>query len=214
MLAAILGILPKGTRIGGSILLSGIELLGLSERQMNQIRGKEFTYIPQGSGNGLNPLLTAGFQIAEPLIEKKKLNRMQGEAEAIKWMKKLHLGNEEMVAKQFPHQLSGGMKQRVLVAMGAATESKILLADEPTKGLDHDRVKRVVTLFKELENRTLLCVSHDIGFVRETADIVCVMYAAEQVEVCTKEEFFSEPLHPYSKIMLEALPETVLHVNM
>ena len=99
------------------------------------------------------------------------------------------------------------MKQRVLIAMGSASGAKILLADEPTKGLDEERVELVIELIRQLKGRTLLCVSHDLHFAEAVADRVCVMYASQQVEECSREAFFGEPLHPYSRMMLEALPE-------
>lgn len=207
MLAALLGILPAGAGVSGSFYLDGEDLFLLPEKKMEKIRGRKLGYIPQGSGNSLNPLLKVGLQIAEPLMETCGIGKKEAVKEAILWMKKLHLGQEELLAEAYPHTLSGGMKQRVLIAMGSASGAKILLADEPTKGLDEERVELVIELIRQLKGRTLLCVSHDLHFAEAVADRVCVMYASQQVEECSREAFFGEPLHPYSRMMLEALPE-------
>lgn len=214
MLSAILQILPPTAVITGHISLDGMELLDLNEKEMTAIRGTRLSYIPQGGGTSMNPLLTVGYQIAEPLMEKQKMPKKKAISAAIEWMKRLHLGNEEQLAAAFPHTLSGGMRQRALIAMGAIGDAPLLLADEPTKGLDGERVDVVTELFRELQDRTLLCVSHDLNFVRAIADYVVVMYAAQTVEWCSCEEFFAEPLHPYSQMTLEAMPENGLKAHM
>lgn len=178
MLAALLGILPAGAGVSGSFYLDGEDLFLLPEKKMEKIRGRKLGYIPQGSGNSLNPLLKVGLQIAEPLMETCGIGKKEAVKAAILWMKKLHLGQEELLAEAYPHTLSGGMKQRVLIAMGSASGAKILLADEPTKGLDEERVELVIELIRKLKGRTLLCVSHDLHFAEAVADRVCVMYAS------------------------------------
>ncbi|MGN0268821.1 MAG: ABC transporter ATP-binding protein [Lachnospiraceae bacterium] len=210
MLAAILHILPSSAKVSGSVKLDGEELLIKTEKQMEQIRGCALSYIPQGGGTSMNPLLTVGYQVAEPLIEKKHLSKKEALRLAVSWMKKLNLENEEKLAVSYPHTLSGGMRQRTLIAMGAITGAPVLLADEPTKGLDGERIETVIELFRTLKDRTILCVSHDLNVVRAIADYVCVMYAAQQVEICTARKFFEEPLHPYSKMILAAMPENGL----
>ena len=214
LLAAMLQILPPSAKVSGSITLGGIELLTLSEKQMESVRGEAMSYIPQGSGNSMNPLLTVGYQVAEPLIEKKRIPKKTALISAVEWMKKLNLGNEEKLASAYPHTLSGGMRQRALISMGAISGAPVLLADEPTKGLDGERVETVTDLFFALDDRTILCVSHNLNFVETIADLVCVMYSAQQVEYCTNSEFFSEPLHPYSRMILDAMPENGLKANM
>ena len=214
MLSAILQILPSSARVTGSILMVGTNLLSLNEKEMNTLRGTRLSYIPQGGGTSMNPLLTVGYQIAEPLVETARMPRKRALTAAVDWMKRLHLGNEEKLAASYPHTLSGGMRQRALIAMGAITGAPLLLADEPTKGLDGERVETVTELFRELHDRTLLCVSHDLNFVKSIADYVVVMYAAQAVEYCTCEEFFAGPLHPYSQMTLEAMPENGLKAHM
>jgi peptide/nickel transport system ATP-binding protein len=214
MLAAMLQILPPTAKVSGSIRLNGVELLTMNAKQMQAIRGEILSYIPQGSGTSMNPLLTVGYQVAEPLIEKKRMPKNKALTAAVAWMKKLRIGNEEQLASAYPHTLSGGMRQRALISMGAISGAPVLLAYEPTKGLDGERVEIVTDLFRALEGRTLLCVSHNLNFVKTIADFVSVMYSAQQVEYCTMEEFFEEPLHPYSRMTLDALPENGLKANM
>ena len=214
MLSAILKILPPSAQVTGSVKLDGLELLGLDEKEMTALRGEQLAYIPQGGGTSMNPLLTVGYQIAEPLVEKKAMPKKKAFAAAIDWMKRLHLGDEERLATAYPHSLSGGMRQRALIAMGAIAGAPLLLADEPTKGLDSERVDTVTELFRTLDDRTLLCVSHDLNFAKSIADYVCVMYAAQAVEYCSCEEFFSNPLHPYSRLTLDAMPENGLKAHM
>ncbi|MDO5422327.1 MAG: ABC transporter ATP-binding protein [Eubacteriales bacterium] len=213
MLSAILQVLPPDAAVSGSIRLDGLELLNLTEKEMKKIRGARLAYIPQGSANSLNPVLTVGFQVAEPIMEVRKKKREEAIRMAVDWMRRLQLGNEERLASAYPHMLSGGMRQRVLIAMGAAAGAEVLLADEPTKGLDKERIERVQDMLLRLEGKTLLCISHDLRFSREIADYISVMYAAEQVEYCTKEEFFRNPLHPYSQMLLAALPENGMKVT-
>lgn len=212
MLSAILRILPANARVSGSILLDDdMDILKLSSKEMQKIRGLRLAYIPQGSGNSLNPLLKVGFQVAEPMMEFKSMKKQDAIKSAISWMKKLNLKDAKQVAESYPHTLSGGMKQRTLIAMGMAAGAKIILADEPTKGLDNERIRAVIQMLNQMEDHTLLCVSHDLRFAREIADRISVMHQAKQVEYCTKEEFFTEPLHPYSKMLLAALPENGLN---
>ena len=214
MLSAIMHILPDTANVAGSILLNGEELLDKTEKQMQKIRGNALSYIPQGSGTSMNPLLKVGLQVAEPLMEKKKEKKSSALQKAVEWMKALNLGNEIAVAASYPHTLSGGMRQRALIAMGAISGAPLLLADEPTKGLDGERVETVTDIFNELQDRTVLCVSHDLNFTRAIADNVVVMYASQMVESCSNEEFFEQPLHPYSQMILLAMPENGLQINM
>ena len=214
LLAAILKILPSSARVTGELLLNGTDLLRLSEKEMSRVRGTEMAYIPQGGGSSMNPLLTVGYQVAEPLMEKQGVPKRAAMTAAIEWMKRLNLGNEEKLASAYPHMLSGGMRQRALIAMGAITGAPVLLADEPTKGLDGERVETVTELLRQLKDRTILCVSHDLRFAQLVSDRICVMYAAQAVEQASSEDFFSEPLHPYSRMILEAMPENGLKADM
>ncbi|MEG2286012.1 MAG: ABC transporter ATP-binding protein [Eubacterium sp.] len=209
-LAAILGILPPEARLRGSIKIDGLELLNLNECEMRRIRGKVIGYIPQGSGNGMNPLMSVGEQISEPLIQHDGLDKREAFQKAKEWMEKLGLTPADRLAQAYPHTLSGGMRQRALMAMGIAGGAEILLADEPTKGLDEKRIAEIEKMFIALKTRTILCVSHDLRFTHKIADAVCVMYSGKTVEIADAKIFFSNPGHPYSKMMIEALPENGL----
>ena len=214
LLAAILRILPASACITGELRLNGTDLLTLDEKGMSRLRGTELAYVPQGGGSSMNPLLTVGYQVAEPLSERQAVPRRAALSAAVGWMKRLNLGNEEKLASAYPHTLSGGMRQRALIAMGTITGAPVLLADEPTKGLDGERVETVTELLRQPTDRTILCVSHDLRFARLVSDRICVMYAAQAVEQCASEDFFSEPLHPYSRMILQAMPENGLKADM
>ncbi|MCI8505257.1 MAG: ABC transporter ATP-binding protein [Lachnospiraceae bacterium] len=210
LLLAILGLLQEGARVTGEILFEGQDLLKLSKKAWNKVRGSRISYVPQGNGNGLNPLLKIGFQISEPMMIHKNLPRGQAWKKGIELMKRFYIGNEEQAARQYPHTFSGGMKQRALIAMGIAADAGTLLADEPTKGLDEERIQEVVKCFQDLDDRTILCVTHDIGFAREISRKLCVMYASYLVEYGPTAEVLARPFHPYTRDILSALPENGL----
>lgn len=214
LLQAILGVLPSSATIRGTVTLDGRELLHTSEKEMNQIRGRRMAYIPQGSGNGLNPLYTVGHQMCETIRKHEKCTRKEAFQKAARLLETFGLENGSKICRSFPFQLSGGMRQRVLVAMGIAAGANLILADEPTKGLDQHRIGLVEDAFCMLGDRTLLCVTHDLRFAKAIASRVVVMYASQQIESGSREDFFKEPLHPYSRAMLDALPENGLKTNM
>ena len=214
LLLAVLGLLPASARITGSIRLNGRELLGCRERELSQIRGKEIAYIPQGSGNGLNPLYTVGHQLCETIQKHRHCTRKEALLQAAALLESFGLEHGEDLCRSYPFQLSGGMRQRVLIAMGIAAGAELVLADEPTKGLDRRRITLVEDAFHRLGERTLLCVTHDLRFAKDISSRVIVMYASQQIESGDSRSFFEEPLHPYSRAMLEALPEHGLHANM
>ena len=206
-IAAILRLLPNEASVSGSIKLDGRELLELSDKEMSTLRGKEIGYVPQGGGNSMHPLLTVGAQVAEPIAVHEKLPKHKAFQTAIEWLGKMGLTPAEKVAASYPHTLSGGMKQRALIAMGAAGGAQALLADEPTKGLDSKRIAQVEELFRDLKGRTILCVTHDLRFARNISDDICVMYGGKPVEFTDAASFFADPQHPYSRMMLASLPE-------
>ena len=211
---AALGLLPASARVTGSIRLNGRELLGCREREFNQIRGKEIAYIPQGSGNGLNPLYTVGRQLCEAIRKHQPCTRREALVQAAALLESFGLEHGAALCRSYPFQLSGGMRQRVLIAMGIAAGADLVLADEPTKGLDRRRIALVEDAFQRLGERTLLCVTHDLRFAHAISSRVVVMYASQQIESGDSPSFFAEPLHPYSRAMLEALPENGLRANM
>ena len=214
LLLTILKLLPPSAQISGKIMFENRNLLDMKEKELEKIRGSKIAYIPQGSGNSLNPLLKIGFQVGEPMIEHNGLNKKNAICKSKELLKKFHLGREDEIVKSYPNMLSGGMKQRTMVAMGISAGANLILADEPTKGLDCNRISMVADCFNSLDNITILCVTHDINFAMSIGENISVMYAAQQVEATTKDEFFKNPLHPYSKAMLNAMPENGLICNV
>jgi len=206
-ICAMLGILPAEAEIKGNITLDDLNLLALPEAELNTLRGKAIGYVPQGGGNSMHPLLTVGEQISEPIIVHQKSDKQSAFQAVLNWLDKVGLKPAKEIAKAYPHTLSGGMRQRVLMAMGMAGGAKLLLADEPTKGLDSERILQIEELFKSLEDITILCVTHDLRFAQKIADRVCVMYGGEAVELADAESFFNSPKHPYSQMLLASLPE-------
>ena len=158
-----------------------------------------------------HPLIRNGHQIGEPLIVHRGVKRRAAFRQAVEAMRRLDFLRPEHWARHYPHNLSGGMKQRALVAMGTIAGSRLLLADEPTKGLDEERRAEVEALFCGLESTTLLCVSHDLRFTRRIAHSVSVMYAGQLLETCSCEALFREPLHPYSQMLIASMPENGFH---
>ena len=210
-ISAILGILPKEATVKGSIKFNGIELLALSEREMNRLRGKVIGYVPQGGGNSMHPLINVGNQVAEPMVVHQKATKRKALNKASEWMDRVGLKPAGKIMESYPHTLSGGMRQRALIAMGAAGGADVLLADEPTKGLDDKRIDLIENLLLDLEGATIVCVTHDLRFAKRIADNVCVMYGGKVVEFADAESFFEDPWHPYSQMLLAALPENGLN---
>lgn len=213
LLLAIIHLLPENAIVTGEAFFEGEDLIRMKRRQLDKIRGARLSYVPQGSGNGLNPLLTVGFQVAEPMIEHQKVKKKEAIAEAVRLMKRFHIGDEEEVAGQYPFTYSGGMKQRAMIAMGIIAGADMILADEPTKGLDEERIEMVVEAFHSLKDQAVLCVTHDLNFAREISDSISVMYASNQVEYAPAEELLEHPLHPYTQDMIAAMPENGLHFS-
>lgn len=210
LLLAILRLLGESAQVTGDAFYRGQSLFAMTQKQMDRIRGGAISYVPQGSGNGMNPLLRVGFQVAEPLMAHRGVGRKAAMARSVELLCRFHLGREEALVRQYPYTFSGGMRQRALIAMGVAAGAELLFADEPTKGLDEPRVHLVEEAFRALDRQTLVCVTHDLNFARGIASRVSVMYAANQMEVANAEELFAHPLHPYTRDMLAAMPENGL----
>ena len=207
LLLAILRLLPTNAMVSGCINLDGENLLLANKKRLYQVRGGIISYVPQSSGQSMNPLLKVGYQIGEPLIEHKNYTKKQAVAASIPLMEKFKLSDEERLAYSFPHIFSGGMRQRAMIAMGIASGARVVLADEPTKGLDSHRVDLVVNVLNLLKDEALLTVTHDLNFARRISRNICVMYAAQQVEYSITEELMHQPLHPYTQDMIDAMPE-------
>jgi len=207
LLVAIIRLLPSNAVVDGQILLDGEDILTIDKDTLCQIRGGKISYVPQGGGGSLNPLLTIGYQVAEPLMIHRGVEKKSAIDLIIPLLEKFNLVPGADRAKDYPHQYSGGMRQRAMVAMGISAGSRIILADEPTKGLDDTRVKMVIDAFDKLEKETLLCVTHDIIFAQAISKKLCVMYAATQLEYGDTEEVMTNPLHPYTRDLINAMPE-------
>jgi peptide/nickel transport system ATP-binding protein len=208
---SVMGLLPQGTsRIPrGSIRFDGRELLGLSEEEMRRIRGRDMAMIFQEPMTSLNPVLRIGLQIMEPLLIHMNIDATAAHARAIELLTLVGITDPHSRLRQYPHQLSGGMRQRVMIAIGLACNPKLLIADEPTTALDVTIQAQILELMKELSRRlgiAVVLITHNLGIVARYADRVNVMYAARLVETGTAEMVFSNPLHPYTRGLLAAVP--------
>ncbi|WP_230972439.1 ABC transporter ATP-binding protein [Archaeoglobus neptunius] len=200
--SAIIRLLPRNAILSGKVFFKGRNLMDLNEDEMRRVRRDEIAYIPQ-SQSSLNPLLRVGFQCAEALID-----RGEKKSKALHRVSKLFefLGIGWRM-DDYPHAFSGGMKQRILLAMGLLRDPDLIIADEPTKGLDANRRDQVVEAFRRLSSKTLITITHDLLFAEKIAERVAVMYCGEIVEISRARKFFADPLHPYSKGLLESLPQ-------
>ena len=200
---------PGSSRIEGSIKLNGKELLTLPDAQMREIRGNEIAMIFQESMTSLNPVLTIGFQIAEALILHRGLSRSEAEAETIRLLEKVKIPSAKSRFHEYPHRFSGGMRQRVMIAMALACKPKLLIADEPTTALDVTIQAQILELIKQLqheEGMSVLFITHDMGVVAEIADRTVVMYNGDEIETGPTENIFANPQKPYTKALLSAVP--------
>jgi peptide/nickel transport system ATP-binding protein len=208
---SIMRLTPSGnSRIEGSIKLSGKELLTLPDSDMRHIRGNEIAMIFQEPMTSLNPVLTIGFQIAEALILHRGLSRAQAEAETIRLLEKVRIPAAKSRFHEYPHRFSGGMRQRVMIAMALACKPKLLIADEPTTALDvtiQAQILELIKLLQDEEGMSVLFITHDMGVVAEIADRTVVMYNGEAVETGGTEDIFARAKHPYTRSLLSAVPK-------
>ncbi len=201
---------PPGTIAGGSIKFRGEELTTATHDRMREIRGNDIAMIFQDPMTSLNPVFTVGEQIAEALRLHRKLGRKEAWDAAVAAMKEVSIPAADRRAKDYPHQLSGGMRQRVMIAMALACDPELLIADEPTTALDVTIQAQILELLDELRRTrklAVLLITHDLGVVAETADRVCVMYTGKIVEESAVEEIFREPKHPYTRGLLNSVPK-------
>jgi peptide/nickel transport system ATP-binding protein len=208
---AVMRLLPPNTAriIKGVVRFEGRELLKLNDEEMRQIRGRDISMIFQEPMTSLNPVLTIGLQIKEPLLIHLNMTDEQAHARAIELLTLVGITDPESRLGQYPHQLSGGMRQRVMIAIGLACNPKLLIADEPTTALDVTIQAQILELMKDLSRRlniAVIIITHNLGIVARYADRVNVMYAARLVESGTAEQVFGRPLHPYSRGLLSAVP--------
>ncbi|MER9731591.1 ABC transporter ATP-binding protein [Mesorhizobium sp. M0217] len=194
----------------GSIKLMGRELLGLPERDMRRIRGKDMAMIFQEPMTSLNPVLSIGYQLSESVRLHEGLGKKEAERRAIEMLDVVGIPEARRRINEYPHQLSGGMRQRVMIAMAIACSPKLLIADEPTTALDVTIQLQILNLMRELKRKVgaaVVIITHDLGVVAEIADRVMVMYAGRVVEATTATELFERPLHPYTIGLLGSVPK-------
>lgn len=206
---SVLGVLPPNGRVSGSIALSGREVLGLPEPELRALRGSAMAMVFQEPMTSLNPVLKVGFQVAEALHYHRRLSWGDAEREAVRLLERVRIPNARERAQEHPHRLSGGMRQRVMIAMALACQPSLLIADEPTTALDVTIQAQILGLMQQLQAEAgmgLLFITHDLGVVAEIADRVVVMRRGVKVEEGAVEEIFRSPRHPYTQALLASVP--------
>ncbi|MDM5187489.1 ABC transporter ATP-binding protein [Bacillus sp. DX4.1] len=208
---AIMGLIPNppGHIKNGEIVFDGRDLTKLSEKEMQQVRGKEIAMIFQDPMTSLNPTMTIGNQIMEGLIKHQGMNKTDARKVALELLDLVGIPNPQARLKQYPHQFSGGMRQRVVIAMALACNPKLLIADEPTTALDVTIQAQILELMKDIQQKTeaaIIFITHDLGVVANVADRVAVMYAGKVVEIGTVDEIFYNPKHPYTWGLIASMP--------
>ncbi|WP_418301427.1 ABC transporter ATP-binding protein [Lysinibacillus fusiformis] len=199
------------TKVAGDIFYNNQNLAKLNDQQFNNLRGNDIGFIFQDPLSALNPLMRISEQIEEGLIYHTKLSKQQRSERVLELLNQVGIANPERVARQFPHQLSGGMRQRVMIAIALSCKPAILIADEPTTALDVTIQAQILDLLKALQTETetgIILITHDLGVVAEMADRVIVMYAGEVVEEAPVQELFNNPRHPYTRSLLNSIPQT------
>ncbi|SDI54122.1 ABC transporter ATP-binding protein [Natribacillus halophilus] len=205
-----------GEIIGGKIELNGDDLLQKSKAQFAKYRGNRLSMIFQEPMTSLNPVFTVGHQVAETVKIHKKMGKREAHQEVIRMLKLVGIPAPESRAKSYPHELSGGMRQRVMIAMALACEPELLIADEPTTALDVTIQAQILELIKRLQESTgmaVMIITHDLGVIAETADQVAVMYAGEVVEQADVKTLFNRPLHPYTQGLMNSIPRHDVDVD-
>ena len=207
---SIMGLLGRGgSVIDGSVLFDGKELLTMSEKELDQIRGNELTMIFQDPLTSLNPGFTIGGQMMESIRIHMHLSKKEAAVRAESLLARVGMPDPHAIMKKYPHTLSGGMRQRVMIAMALACNPRLLIADEPTTALDVTIQAQIMNLLKELQQETgmaMILITHDIGVVANMADRVLVMYAGQMIERAPSKELFHHPAHPYTQALLDTVP--------
>jgi oligopeptide/dipeptide ABC transporter ATP-binding protein len=206
---AILGLLPKSARVKGEVQFAGMNLIGMSEKALRPIRGDRISMVFQDALASLNPVFTVGNQIAEAVQIHHRLDKDALQSRVIELLDIVGIPRSKERADQYPHEYSGGMRQRAMIAMAIANDPEILIADEPTTALDVTIQAQVLDVLERIQDRTrsaIVLITHDLGVVAGVADRVMVMYAGRQVERGTVDEVFYSPRHPYTRGLLASLP--------
>ena len=210
---SLLRLLPEAANVAsGEVLVNGEDLLRMDARQVEDLRGAEIAMIFQEPLTALNPVLTIGEQIAESVRRHRKTGHARAMARAIEMLQLVQMPDPQRRAKQFPHELSGGMRQRAMIALALACDPRILVADEPTTALDVTIQAQILGLISDLQERlgtALILITHDLGVVAEVADRVVVMYAGRRVEEASVYELFDHPIHPYTIGLMGAIPRSI-----
>lgn len=200
---------PPGEISGGQVLFKGKDLTKVSEKKMRSIRGVDISMIFQDPMTALNPTLTIGTQLTEGLKQHRKVSSKDAESKALEMLKLVGIPDPEDRLKQYPHQFSGGMRQRIVIAIALICEPELLIADEPTTALDVTIQAQILELFEEIQKTmgvSIILITHDLGVVAKIADRIAVMYAGKIIEVGTKREIFYQAEHPYTKGLLKSVP--------
>ncbi|MGG0538101.1 ABC transporter ATP-binding protein [Priestia aryabhattai] len=208
---SVIGLLPKvNSQIrSGSVVFNGKNLTHLSEDEMNDVRGKDISMIFQEPMTSLNPVLTIGYQLQEVLFNHINISKAEAREKSIALLKSVGISRSEKLIDEYPHQLSGGMRQRVMIAMAVACQPKLLIADEPTTALDVTVQAQILELLKEIQesnDMSIIMITHDLGVVAEMCDEVIVMYGGKIVEHTDVDTLFYAPKHPYTKALLHSIP--------
>lgn len=205
---------PPGKITSGSILFKGQDLTKLSEKKMRDIRGADISMIFQDPMTALNPTLRVGEQIAENIMQHENISKEKAKEKAFEMLELVGIPNPKERLKQYPHEFSGGMRQRIVIAMALVCNPEVLIADEPTTALDVTIQAQILELFKDIQQKTdvsIVLITHDLGVVAQVADRVAVMYAGKIVEIGTRRDIFYTPQHPYTKGLLRSVPRLDLY---
>jgi oligopeptide transport system ATP-binding protein len=208
---AVVGLVPSppGRITAGNVFFNGCDLLRAESERLRRIRGREIGMIFQEPMTALNPVLTIGRQVAEPLVTHLGISRREALKKAARWLNRVRIPSAKRRLRAYPHELSGGMRQRVMIAMAMICRPQLLIADEPTTALDVTLQRQILSLMAELKaelGTALLLITHDLGVVAQTAGRVAVMYAGRVVETADTVPLFAEPLHPYTQGLLQSMP--------
>lgn len=211
MALSVMGLIPQppGRIESGTINLEGRNLLSLSERDMRNVRGNEISMIFQEPMTSLNPVLKIGFQISESLMLHQKLSKKEAVAKTVDFLNLVRIPEATQRMNEYPHQMSGGMRQRVMIAMALSCNPKVLIADEPTTALDVTIQAQILNLMLDLKKKletAIVMITHDLGIIAQVADRVMVMYVGLKAEEATVGELFQQPLHPYTRGLMASIP--------